>query len=356
MSAGLAAGVEQHSLDGCLAEIDARTRGSQGEAHPVHVTAGPFGVLDLGSTSSIQVETTHSDVGHDIQSNADPVEATTPADYVQIPLAFTLESFSSLDQSLSWDDLFDIDMEGMTDALRATDDGNGSFFWSGVTDTSPDSTRRIPEDIAPAPVTTSALPTDLPQGAPHLNQRTMTDPDAVPIEDAQLLLQHFRKNLASITCAPPIGQKSPWEILHLTSAVQTLADTTFLWTTKVTHARKANYYGVLSCAALHLLSTRGDLGDRSPDYIESLASRTLTRATHHMQRSLKSELSGPSKAKYKDQLMAILVLMTRSVSASGIPIHRVGICRLMLRRLCQETTKMPGVTSWTPKGCFDSED
>lgn len=46
---------------------------------------------------------------------------------------------------------------------------------------------------------------------------------------------------------------------------------------------------------------------------------TLTKAKHHLQMSLKTEVQGKSRAKYKDQLMAILMLTNQlGQGAAGV--------------------------------------
>lgn len=320
MSAGLAAGVEPASVDACLAEIDAQIRNYQGLPHetPAHVTAGAFALLNFAVPK--QQKNLGLPDDNDGPTDTSPDEPVPFAGHPQTPPAFALDNFLVVDHSLSWDDLFGIGMEDVASSTHAVLGDSDTLFWPGVPDNSPESTRWAPEcPSVLAPATTTVASSHSTPGEPATDHHTNTiqtpqDSMLVSVADSQFLLQNFRKNLASITCAPPLGQKSPWEILHLASAVQTLADTTFLYKEKVTHARKANYYGVLSCSAFHLFSNRGDLGGRLPEYVESLASSTLTRAVHHMQRSLKTERSGPGKSKYKDQLMALLILVNRSVS------------------------------------------
>ncbi|KAH7072312.1 hypothetical protein BKA63DRAFT_605183 [Paraphoma chrysanthemicola] len=103
--------------------------------------------------------------------------------------------------------------------------------------------------------------------------------------------------------------KSPWELLNWKSAVHTLANMTFLQSSNVKHANMANFYTILGCSAHTITKTQSypdtvsyQKGIRILDY----ASR---QAKNHMQESLRLEMAGPQKAKYKDQLMAIFSLI-----------------------------------------------
>ncbi|KAH7391989.1 fungal-specific transcription factor domain-containing protein [Phaeosphaeria sp. MPI-PUGE-AT-0046c] len=133
--------------------------------------------------------------------------------------------------------------------------------------------------------------------------------DAEILENAKVLLKHFRDNIIAQFAPLPMHSKSPWEVLNWSNAVHTLADMTFLQNPNVKHANIANLFGILGCAAHTIAKTQScpdTLSSRKAAQILDYASR---QAKSHLQESLRSETDGPQKAKYKDQLMAIFSLI-----------------------------------------------
>lgn len=308
MSHGLVASLEDYSsVDGCLAELD-RTKDRQ-------VTVGPFGVLDLGQAEqgvASQVAPVAQQTDADLTSD-NPVPEPGP----DSTSPFSLDTLLGLDNTLQWGDLFDANPA----YLFAADPAGLALEAPGL----PDSTWSWPDPQQP-PMQVDCVGQGVqPSRSPHsgLTGASLTVPvaqslvvgdhDSVTPDMAQSLLRHFRANLHSITRALPTGLKSPWEILNLAYAVQTFADLTFFEAKNVSHAAKANYWAVLSCAAYHANATPAARSGSSQPSMEDTAAMTLTKAKHHMQASLKTEVQGKSRAKYKDQLMAILILTNNSV-------------------------------------------
>lgn len=307
MSHGLVASLETNSVDGCLAELD-RTKDRQ-------TTVGPFGVLDLGqtetgATSPVVAPQTELEPASD---NPFPEPDTTS------PLS--LDTLLGLDNTLQWGDLFDVNPA----YLFAADPGRLALDGHNL----PDSTWTWPEPSqtpmqidgigqrTQASGLSHAEVTGVPQTVPRIQSPILCHHDAVVTPDvAQFLLRHFRENLGSITRALPTGLKSPWEILNLSFAVQTFADLNFLETKHVSHAAQANYWAVLSCAAYHANAIPAIRTGSSQPSTENLDSITLAKAKGHMQMSLRTEVQGKARAKYKDQLMAILMLTNNSVRTS----------------------------------------
>ncbi|KAL6158346.1 hypothetical protein ACJBU6_02465 [Exserohilum turcicum] len=84
---------------------------------------------------------------------------------------------------------------------------------------------------------------------------------------------------------------------------------TFLQTSNMKHANIANLYAIIGCSAHTIIKTESypeTLSYQKGTRILEYASR---RAKSHMQESLRSETTGPQKAKYKDQLMATFSLI-----------------------------------------------
>lgn len=306
MSLGLVASLETTSIDGCLAELD-RTKDRQ-------VTVGPFGVLDLGQTEQ-EVDS------QPVAPQTDPGLAsdnTFPEPDTTSPLS--LDTLLGLDNTLQWGDLFDVNPAHIfaTDASRLCFDppdlSDSTWNWPDPLEASMQ-IDGMDQRTQPSGSTNSGL-NRVPPTVPLVQSPVTSRHDAVTPEVAQFLLSHFRANLSSITRTLPTGLKSPWEILNLAFAVQTFADLNFFEAKNLSHAAQANYYAVLSCAAYHASATPSARGCSPQLLAEDLASNTLNKAKHHMQMSLRAEVQGKSKAKYKDQLMAILMLTNHSVRAT----------------------------------------
>lgn len=344
MSHGLVASLEENSVDGCLAELD-RTKDRQ-------VTVGPFGVLDLGQTESgatSQGVAQQTDQG---LVSVNPVPEPEP----DTTSPFSLDTLLGLDNTLQWGDLFDANPA----YLFAADPGRLALDAPGM----PDSTWSWPDpQLTPMqiegmeqriqpPGSSQSDMTGAPLNMPLIQSPVVSDHDTVTPDMAQYLLRHFRANLNSITRALPTGLKSPWEILNLAYAVQTFADLTFFEAKNVSHAAKANYWAVLSCAAYHANATPATRSGSSQPSVENLASTTLAKAKHHMQMSLKTEVQGKSRAKYKDQLMAILMLTNNSVrpAARGAETNSRETDRSL--RSSRVMKKTPAVTCSTRNACF----
>lgn len=344
MSVGLVASLEANSVDGCLAELD-RTKDRQ-------VTVGPFGVLDLGqaeqgvASQGVAQQTDPGLTSNNLVPEPEP-DTTSP---------FSLDTLLGLDNTLQWGDLFDANPA----YLFAADPGRLALDAQGL----PDSTWSWPDpQLTPVqidgmeqrvqpPGSSHSDMTGAPLTVPLIQSPVLSDHDAVTPDMAQYLLRHFRANLNSITRALPTGLKSPWEILNLAYAVQTFAELTFFEAKNVSHAAKANYWAVLSCAAYHANATPAARSSSSHSPMESLAPMTLTKAKHHMQMSLKTEVQGKSRAKYKDQLMAILMLTNNSVRGRGQGLKQTAESLIALSsRSSRATRGTLAVTCSTRNGC-----
>ena len=79
------------------------------------------------------------------------------------------------------------------------------------------------------------------------------------------------------------------------------------------HANKANLYGALACSAYNIAKTQPDGVDLSSSKCQQIGDYASRSAKKHLQDSLRTETTGPEKAKYKDQLMAINMLIALAV-------------------------------------------
>ncbi|KAL4786866.1 fungal-specific transcription factor domain-containing protein [Aspergillus varians] len=135
--------------------------------------------------------------------------------------------------------------------------------------------------------------------------------DAAALADAPLLFKHFNENVVPKMVIMPLGDKSPWRMLHLASAMATYNDLTILGAQNISHACLANLYGLLACSAFDLSSASRSVG--SVGHRQQAAVQMFEQARDHMHKSLKYETRAPKRAKYKDQLMAICCLIEYTV-------------------------------------------
>ncbi|KAJ8111482.1 hypothetical protein OPT61_g5933 [Boeremia exigua] len=166
--------------------------------------------------------------------------------------------------------------------------------------------------------------------------------EAQVLKDAQILLKHFRDCLVPQFGPLPMSCKSPWETLNWSNAVQTHAELTWLQGSNVKHANKANLFALLGCSA-HMIAKV------PPPSFELDSSRSMQifeyaskRAKKHMQESLRLEIFGENKAKYKDQLMAIfslVALATETGNAADARCYLIDAERLVrLRGITKQKT------------------
>jgi arginine metabolism regulation protein II len=145
----------------------------------------------------------------------------------------------------------------------------------------------------------------------HSADNEMSEPEI--LEDAQILLKHFKNVLIPQFSPLPMTAKSPWEILVCSAAVQTYADMTYLEGHNIKHASKANFFAILACSAHHITKTQLIFDALPLERGLRVLEYASLRAKRHMQESLAFETSGPQRAKYKDQLMAIFSLIALAV-------------------------------------------
>lgn len=291
------------SVDASLTEIDARSK----EPNRENIAVGPFGVLNFNLNATL---TQSQNVHTDDAGPAKELPTDTPS---------TLDSLMNLDDSLQWADLFKLDFDNVLITQQAPfvsgaqdffyDSYNAGYYEQRQLGNEPYTTMNRPQSAQNEVATTTSLPEPLQSlvGVPAS--------ELEPLADIQALLKHFQDHVIAQMAALPIGSKSPWKILNLSSAVETLAEMTFLGGKNVKHAHAANLYGLLACSAYHLASNPSIASSRSVEHWEQTVVQMSRKAKEHLQKSLQAELQGPNKAKYKDQLTAILSLMAFAVRA-----------------------------------------
>lgn len=309
MSAALRTNLVSGSIDASLAEVDLRSRDPD-RALDSDIVIGPFAVLDFSSSAPPQQPTiTPEDAlvepePVDAAPSMEPAESVMPAipDEMPNPSPVSLmDSLSQMDDFLHWSDLlsFSPDQAGL--ASHPTLSVPTDLPFDLVNNTS-GLTMPNTQDEPMCILTPQQTPMDL----------TSTATDV--LNDAEFLLKHFQDVVIPKIMAIPSGQKSPWKILNLPAAVVAFGDTTFLGTSGVSHARLANLYGLLACSAIDLALKSSPATPQPTEYWYHVASQTYQHAKDHIQISLQHETQGPTKAKYKDQLMAANILTQYAVS------------------------------------------
>lgn len=306
MSTSLGIDLISGSIDASLAELDSRSR--DGHSLASDIVVGPFGVLSFAPPSQgihsraeeaeELVDEPHPDPTPALASLGPAVEMEIPG-----PLPSTMDSLSFMDDFLHWSDLLGAAPSQMDPFLQTVADIDLSFSSEPLYA----SVRRVGPPLA-ADEQRQPVQFSTPQFLSTEGTLTADVPT-----DAHFLFKTFQDKVIPQMMVMPLGDKCPWKILNLSAAVMTFSDMTFLGSRDISHARFANLYGVLACAAIHLYLNPGIDSD-SIEHWHEIANQTFQLSKSHMQLSLKHETQLPKKSKYKDQMMAICVLAYFAVS------------------------------------------
>ncbi|KAL3456660.1 fungal-specific transcription factor domain-containing protein [Aspergillus heterothallicus] len=313
MSASLGSNLVSGSVSASLAEIDLRTRDSE-RASVGDIVVGPFAVLDFAPDAAQNMPKQPQGDGVEAEAPRSPAQ-TVPSDTVipqetqlePLPLPYINDSPSHIDDFLHWSDILGLSPEqpGFFQPTMADLD----IYFGADPHAQPaiDTFRVIDNAVHPQSQMTTMTP---PQSAIEMASTFL---DAAVLADAPFLFKHFNEKVVPQMMIMPLGEKSPWRVLNLSIAMATYNDLTILGSQNISHARLANLYGLLACAASHLASTSGPTATDSGQHWEQAAYQMFEQARDHMQKSLKNETREPKQAKYKDQLMAICCLIEYTV-------------------------------------------
>ncbi|BDD56831.1 hypothetical protein MAP00_002249 [Monascus purpureus] len=305
MSTELATKLASGSIDASLAEVDIRSRGSEWSATG-DIVVGPFGVLNFNTSNTTTVNPRTSpperiDSPSDFSNSPEGVAAGDPSS-LEVGSLFNIEDFLQWDDLLGLEsDLFGTTVQAAFDPLSPRDlSSDAPISEAGISDMAQRRHRqsRVAHDAHDCESDTQLVSSrQIMAGVLSSSVDVLTD--------APFLLKHFRDHLIAELMPLPTGEKSPWTILNIPVAMLTLSELTFFSERRVNHARMANFYSILACSAYHLSSNPSRDLSHSAEYWKHIANQTYHEAKNHIQQSLKTELYGPRKAKYKDQLMAI---------------------------------------------------
>lgn len=318
MSIALNRGLLSGSIDASLEEIEAVSTSScplQGD-----VKIGPFAVLDFTSPSDEPRSSSFASNATDRTTEQSRPDASNRLPLTQQP--FASEEFLGLpDDSLQWSDIF-----GLNDNLYGI---TSNFSFDSMNYPSFPASSRWLVSESEMYNASLAMNLDLTHNMVHeerqahcisIPQTTLDSPVASLdiLNDASFLLKVFQKHVISQLTIVPLGKKGPWKLLNLPAAIITLADLTVMESQDVSRARQANLFSLISCSAMYLsITPSAGYGDSiSITHWQQVANQAYLEAQHHMRISLSEETEGPTKAKYKDQLMAICAMIESAVSNS----------------------------------------
>jgi hypothetical protein len=129
-------------------------------------------------------------------------------------------------------------------------------------------------------------------------------------QQATFLLDHYRQQMVKLF-SPKGSQKPPWAILHLPNALSTLSELTTSGT--ASHARLSLFFSLLAVSSFNLDRLYLDVPGVS-DFWWALGDEFRNFAKQEVKKSIAAEFTGPKLSKYKDVLMALLTMVTISVS------------------------------------------
>lgn len=128
---------------------------------------------------------------------------------------------------------------------------------------------------------------------------------------AHFLLDHYKSQMGKLF-SPLRARKSPWSILHFPRALSALAELSIFKTTK--HAHTSLFYSVLAVSAFNWNNIHREHKD-STTYWRNIGEGFRRGAKKQLGWTCETELAGEKSSKYKDILMAILTMVTISVSS-----------------------------------------
>lgn len=296
MSIALQADFTEQSIDDCLLRIEATAK-DVNSISDSNLQIGPFGVLDFHRSEAVQTSPANIE-------RQEIVSVESHTDLFTSP-----DLMDSLNECLNWSDLFGLDFPMLNsepsplDNAGAVDLANQSQFHTLSESSRLLRTFSQPDDVRPV------LQSNI---APELLLNFSSD-------EAQTLLRHFQEKTLAHMSSFPLSQKSPFYTVNLARAIQTLAHISYLksptmLTTTATHAAFSNLLALLAFAAKSLATTNAKGSDTAAQW-QQVSDGLLGQAKTNLQWSLQAELQGSSKAKYKDQLMAIKALQSYAVSS-----------------------------------------
>lgn len=145
---------------------------------------------------------------------------------------------------------------------------------------------------------------------------------ATDAASTQFLLEHYMFQTDKLF-SPIRTRKPPWAILHYPGALSAYSELTLF--SKTSHARSALLHSVLAVSAFNW--DKINAASNHTDFWWSMGNKLRQNAKRELQLTCSSELSGDKRSKYKEILMAMLNMVTISVSRHGILFNTEGLTR-----------------------------
>lgn len=310
MSNALTAELVSQPINVAFSHINRRSRDPHGLAQE-DVTVGPFRVFSLTGNDPETAEEPivyTQDPNHQVHRTEIPSEVPEATPPTATPP--TAGSFTDVEDLLQWADLFELgfgETSGCFQDQISFPDANYNNY-----NTPPMLLATQVDTLEPEDQTTEKG-----NAAVFLDSAQDQSNEILELDillDAQALLKHFQDHVIPHMMPAPVVPKSPWKLTMLATAVQTLSEITYLQYTHVKYARLANLYGVLALSSYHMYSTASGDIPFSAEKCRRIYEVAALKGKVNLQESFRTEVNGPQKAKYKDQLMAILCMIALSVS------------------------------------------
>ena len=322
MSTALATDLTSGSVDASLAEIDAKSKDAAEWSSTGDIVIGPFGVLKPNTTTGGEITqlTPPGEMNSPVENVMPPAGEIVP----NSPSSPLIDSLLNPGEFLHWADLFGLE-SGLMGAATP------QIPWGALDYHDPTSGASISEtgmhDMSQGHDQSGAITHGGQNGMGPMITPQPTPADSAPssadiLSDAPFLLKYFKDHVVAQMMCLPIGQKSPWVIINIPAAVLTLSDLTYLGKQNLNSARFANFYSILAMSAYHLARNPSLDSNHSSEHWNKMTNQTYTLAKNRIQQSLKTEIHGLGKAKYKDQLMAIsgmTAFAVRTTTSPSIP-------------------------------------
>ncbi|KAK6364452.1 hypothetical protein LTS17_012217 [Exophiala oligosperma] len=286
-------------VDAFLSDLDARYRDEPPEAVN-GVSIGPFGVFNLVPPPNGGLPLNDSPLS---VTELQAMEVFQSED--AMPSVESVGSLADLHGFLDWPDLFDLDFTSY-DIPQPTSDNDFQDTFPGyvptVSHVAQTDNVEAEGDYGHNSIMTDSLN--------FMQNNGRVSHAGIDPAKAELALAHFKNHFIFHLRIMPIEKRSPWEVNNLNSAIMTLARITYMTSQPVSHGALANLQAVLALSAHHLCTQNVSHGTVSAEDWQSFSARMSERAMENLQSSLRNETRGPNAAKYKDQLMAILAMLT----------------------------------------------
>ncbi|PIA89125.1 hypothetical protein CB0940_06735 [Cercospora beticola] len=267
---------------------------------------GPFGVFSASpsrhESPQLQTQTSMTAVAVPEDHNLGSTQQLDA--YDTSPFEDVLSMYSANDM-LQWDDIFDLgtNQNAIMSTFEMLDPlvGTNALFGDSTIANGP-----IVQEFSQGPVMEHSTLDDQPRETLSQEETMTLAPD---------LLRHFKSRVIQHMSAMPIANKSPWEIVNLSSAVEAFAQISFMKNDSISSAKSASLFSLLAVSAhhLHLNSMYDEDLERADGLWDTISRSCKEQALANLKQSLQDECSGPRKAKYKDQLGAIMNMLTLAI-------------------------------------------